>query len=103
MNLHLNCVAYIDDIQIPHTFYSFEDSNNKWYVRKIAVNGGVEDKILAIPIQNHTGTTLATSIKSKLYSKFGSGVFTCTYNERKGAITFSITTTDDFMIMTDDD
>ena len=33
MQLPDNCVCYIDDIVIPHTWYSIEDFNNKLYVR----------------------------------------------------------------------
>ena len=103
IQLPANCVCYVDDIQIPHSWYSIEDFNNKMYFRHL-VSAVQTDKILSITIQNHTGTTLATSIKSQLDVAYGSGVYDVTYNDRKGTLTVSTgqaNTT--FMIITDKD
>ena len=99
-----NAICFVDDIIIPHSWYNIEDYNNKMYVRQLNDNGSVDDRILTIPTQNHTGQTLAAAIKSQLQSAFGSGMYNAVYNERKGTITITEATANvTFMIFTDDD
>lgn len=99
-----NAICFVDDIIIPHSWYSIEDYNNKMYVRQLNLNGTVDDRILTIPTQNHTGQTLAAAIKSQLQSAFGSGMYNAVYNERKGTITITEATANvTFMIFTDDE
>ena len=99
-----NAICFVDDIIIPHSWYSIEDYNNKMYVRQLNDNGSVDDRILTIPTQNHTGQTLAAAIKSQLQSAFGSGMYNAVDNERKGTITITEATANvTFMMFTDDD
>ena len=57
-----NCVCYIDDIVIPHTWYTIEDFNNKLYVREYDTGVFITGRILTIPSQNYTGDLLASAI-----------------------------------------
>ena len=50
-----NCVCYIDDIIIPHTWYTVEDFNTKCYVREYDSGVFITDRILTIAGQNYTG------------------------------------------------
>ena len=97
------CVCFIDDIIIPHTFYTIESYNCKLYFReKLAPGDTITDVILNISQQNHTGTSLASSIKSILDATFGSNNYNCTYNSTRGTITISrIDTNRTFIVFTD--
>ena len=106
ISLPNNCVCYIDDVIIPHSFFSVEDYNNRLFFRQLLANGSQINNIIFLLAQNHTGVTLAASIKSGLDSAFGSNVFTCVYNERKGTLTITLTTAssgETFVMMSDDD
>ena len=104
ISLPNNCVCYIDDVIIPHSFFTVEDYNNKLYFRKLLTNGSQVDKIITIPVQNHTGVTIAAAIKSGLDAAFGSAEFTCVYNERKGTLTITLNISGEtFLIFSDDD
>ena len=98
-----NTFCYIDDVQIPHTWYSIEDYNNKIYFQQDNI-GVITNKILVLTIQNHTGTNLATNIQNLLNTEFGGGSYVVTYNSNKGTIT--ITSQDAgrlFQMFTDDE
>ena len=79
-----NSVFYVDDIAIPHSWYSVEDFNNKLYV--CVFNGtspGVPvgntfSYIITLTNGNYTGTELASEINSKFASNIGGG-YTCVY------------------------
>ena len=83
-----NCYCYIDDVQIPHTWYSVEDFNNKLYFQQDNA-GIVTNKILTLSIQNHTGTSLASNLQSLLNTEFGGGSYVVAYNTNKGTITIT--------------
>ena len=101
-----NCVCYIDDIIIPHTWYTIENFNNKLYIREYDTTGSPAttiDKTLIIPSQNYSGSLLAAAIKTSLDLHFTTSVYTVSYLERKGTITISTTTTNKtFIILSDD-
>ena len=58
-----NCNCYIDDIQIPHTWFSVEGYNNKLYLQMFNQQTNSSDHYFVIPLtaQNHTGLTLANN------------------------------------------
>ena len=98
-----NCVCFIDDIIVPHSWYSIEDYNNRLYIRQLDIGGTADDRIITIASQNHTGQTLAAAIKSGLEAAFGAGTYNAVYNERKGTITITTSQANTtFMIVTDD-
>ena len=86
-----NCVCYIDDVQIPHTWYSVEDYNNKLYMQVFS-NGLSADRwfyIVPLTPGNHNGTSLATNIQDMLRLYFPSYNFGANYSASKGNITIN--------------
>ena len=97
------CVCYIDDIIIPHTWYTVEDFNNKLYVREYDSGVFITDRILTIAGQNYTGELLASAIKTALDVAFTTTTYTVTYMPRKGTIKIETSTANrSFMILDDD-
>jgi hypothetical protein len=88
IHLPLNCIAYIDDIQIPHTWYNVSPSNNKLYIR---INTGalVGDYIITLDTKNYTVAELATDLNSKFASTIPNNTVTCSHNVRKSTITIT--------------
>ena len=88
IHLPLNCIAYIDDIQIPHTWYNVSSSNNKLYVR--LKNGTtVLDNIIQLDVKYYAVSELATDLNAKLAAAISNSNLTCTHNVRKSTITFT--------------
>ena len=87
IHLPLKCVAYIDDIQIPHTWYNVSDTNNKLYVRSINPSYVQNDQIITMDSKNYTLALLASDLNTKLNAVFSSNL-SCTANERRGTISF---------------
>ena len=88
IHLPLNCIAYIDDIQIPHTWYNISSSNNKLYVRM--KNGTtVLDNIIQLDVKYYAVSELATDLNAKLAAAISNSNLTCTHNVRKSTITFT--------------
>ena len=63
-----NTVVYVDDVAIPHSWYTVEDFSSKLYVRIYsgAGGGGYADYILTLTKQVYNGQTCATELASKL-------------------------------------
>ena len=98
-----NCVCFIDDIIVPHSWYSIEDYNNRLYIRQLDIGGTADDRTITLASQNPTGQTLAAAIKSELEAAFGAGTYNAVYNERKGTITITTSQANTtFMSVTDD-
>jgi len=89
------CCVYIDDIQIPHTWYSVEAYNNKFYMQM----QGFYFMVRLTP-QNHTGISLASDMQTSL-SIFPAFGFTVAYSTGKGTITINSTTDKPFKFLTD--
>jgi len=86
-----NCCCYIDDVQIPHTWFSVEDYNNKLYMQVFS-NGLSADRwfyIVPLTPGNHNGTSLATNIQDMLRLYFPSYNFGANYSASKGNITIN--------------
>ena len=101
-----NCVAYIDDIIIPHTWRTVEEFNNKIYMREYDTTIGLltDDRILTIPSQNYTGELLATAILAQINANYSSSNYTCEYKPRKGTIVIQVTDANkSFLILSDDE
>ena len=96
------CVAFIDDIIIPHAWYSVENYNNKLYFRRVIRNTSTDavesftDHIFALTVQNHTGDTVANNIKALLNDNFGANQFDVVYNARRNTITITSQTPGQF-------
>ena len=87
IHLPLKCVAYIDDIQIPHTWYNVTDTNNNLYIRSLDPSNVQNDHLITIVPKNYTLALLASDLNTKLNAVFN-GNLNCTVNERRGTISF---------------
>lgn len=95
------CVCYIDDIIIPHSWYTIETGmNDKLYIRH-ATGGTFTEHVLIIPGQNYSGEGLKTAIQSVFNAAFAN-IYTVTYQERKGTIEIQCTSSHSFKIMSDE-
>ena len=68
------CYAYLDEICIPHSFYTIESGiNNKFYIHISNNNANVnlrpmEYYVITIPSKTYTGASLASAINNELTS-----------------------------------
>ena len=95
-----NTVCYIDDICIPHSWYTIEDYNNKLYVDATLQDFSLTSAVLTIPEGNYTATNLASTLQPVLQTMFLNENYTATYNTARGTIT--ITANRSFRIFTDE-
>ena len=65
LDLPDNTVCYIDDISIPHSWWSVENNNNKLYVETQS-----NYTIFVVPSGNYTGVSLATALQTLLQTRF---------------------------------
>ena len=98
-----NTIFYVDDVCIPHTWYTIEAGvNDKLYVRTI-LNSANTDYILTLTAQNYSGSQLKVEIDAKIRTLifFGSALVpTVSYNSQTQKISLSIAG-HDCKIMTD--
>ena len=99
LDLPDNTTCWIDDISIPHTWYSVENFNSNLYVRVIGT--GNTDKRINLSQKNYTGSTLATELQTKLSAAF-TETFTVTYTSSTGTLNITIST-NNFIIYTEDE
>ena len=99
LDLPDNTVCYIDDISIPHTWYTIEDYNNQFYIETNNPDFTLSASILTIASCNYTATSLATTLNTILQIRSPNDNCSCVYNISVGTITISSTM--DFRIMTD--
>ena len=83
-----NTVCYVDDAFIPHSYFNADSNNNLLYVRQLNdINNIITDIPVAISANNHTVSTLLSSIQSALDTKFGASQMTVTFDSRKLSLT----------------
>ena len=88
IDLPNNVACYIDDIVIPHCWYSIESFNNKLYFQEHdTLVDTYKERILTLTSQNYSGTSLATAISNALSGASLTATYTVTYNTTKGTIT----------------
>ena len=100
-----NTVYFIDDVCIPHSWYSIEKNvNDKLYVFIKNKTYPAEDIrniqiIITIPYGNYSGADLATELQTEL-----AALLVVSYNARRNNITITTAFNDqEFKIMTDND
>ena len=94
LDLPDNTYCYIDDICIPHTWYTVEDFNNTLYiVVKRWINYGTtyaapkhQGYALKLSNGNYTGLSLANEIQEILNATIPDLAFTCSYGIATGKI-----------------
>ena len=91
LDLPDNTFAFIDDICIPHSWYTIEEYNNKLYiVTNLTDSDGYNfynTFALEIPIGNYNGPSLATAIQEELQYAEPTHNFIVVYNSNRGSIT----------------
>ena len=92
LGLHENTVCYIDDISVPHIWYTIEENlNNTLYNITTKMNTGIptwyHSLALEIPSGNYTGSSLALALQAELQFAEPDHQFVCTYNAARGNIT----------------
>ena len=83
LDLPDNTVCYIDDISIPHSWWSIEN-NNKLYVETQS-----NYTIVVVPSGNYTGVSLASALQTLLQTRFAGQDFQCVYQPSKGSLTIT--------------
>lgn len=100
-----NSVFYVDDIAIPHSWYSVEDFNNKMYVCAYdgasagSSPGNTYSYIITLSNGNYTGTDLASEIAAKFASVVGSG-YNCFYLSKTNTLQIGTSNPQKFKILT---
>ena len=61
LDLGGNAVCYIDDISIPHTWYTIENYTNQLYI-ETANNSVANASVLTVPNGNYTASGLSTAL-----------------------------------------
>ena len=94
-----NSVFYIDDISIPHSWYTVEENiNDQLYIfitpkEPDQDNSGVLHKIVKIDAGNYTGADIATELLSKIGLAINSNtrpnILQVSFNARKNTIAIS--------------
>ena len=108
------CKAYIDEIAIPHSFYTIESGiNDKFYIHTSNTNTNVNLRplnyyVITIPSKTYTGAELATEISVVLASVLNgtayAGGLTATYVANTQSITIATTYADmTFKVLTESD
>ena len=101
-----NTVFYVDDIAIPHSWWTVEDFNNKLYMCAYSgtspgsVPGNTYSIIITLTNGNYTGNELASEITAKLHSNVNN-YYNCYYLSKTN--TLQIATSDNnhkFKILT---
>ena len=70
LDLGENTVCYIDDIPIPHSWYTIENCNNKLYIENTQEDLSLSASVLSIPSGNYTASNLASTLQSVLQVMF---------------------------------
>ena len=101
-----NTVCYIDDISIPHTWYTIEENlNNTLYIVTTIIEPGVptcyKTLALEIPSGNYTGSSLALALQTELQFAEPGHEFVCIYNPTAGSITIRSENVSLFSILSD--
>ena len=99
-----NTVCYIDDISIPHSWYTIEDFNNKLYIQRTYGGMVIDGTVITIPIGNYNASRLASTINDLVQKRYTTEFYpddemTCTYDNARGTI--KITATFNFQILSD--
>ena len=99
-----NTVCYIDNISIPHSWYTIEDLNNKLYIQRTYGGFRIGGTVITIPIGNYNASRLASTINDLVQQRYTDSNYpddemTCTYDNARGTI--KITATFEFQILSD--
>ena len=99
-----NAVCYIDDISIPHSWYTIVDFNNKLYIQRTYGGMRTDGTVITIPTGNYNASRLASTVQDLVQQRYTDTNYfddekTCTYDNARGTI--KITATFEFQILFD--
>ena len=105
INLPDTCVCFVDDVILPVSWYSIDENNTNLYVRRFRDLEQVQfvDRIVPIEVSNHTPDTLTDAVQAALNTKFGTGVFSVSYDTRKLELSITAETQSEIKTFTDDE
>ena len=83
------CVVYVDNVSIPHSWYSVDAWNNSLYIAEFGSSFSVRK--VTIPSNNYTATTLRLGIQTALNFQRPSGIgaYTVAYTASTNKIAIS--------------
>ncbi len=86
-----NTKFFIDDVSIPHSWYSVEENiNDKFYIEIVNTDtSAISHKIINIVSRNYTGISLATYLEDQISVLFND-VFVITYSESENTISIEV-------------
>ena len=89
LDLPDNTVCYIDDISIPHSWYTIEDFNNKLYNQRTYGGFRIDGTVISIPIGNYNASRLASTINDSVQQRYTDTNYpddemSCTYDSARG-------------------
>ena len=99
LDLSDNTVCYIDDISIPHTWYTIETYNNQLYI-ETTNNSITNATIIILPDGNYTASGLAITMALLLQTGFPEICFSYNYNNNVGTIKITSSSDSRFRILT---
>ena len=92
-----NMLCQIDEVSIPHSWYSINDPNKKYFGHQIFppnVGAGATYRKIPIPAGNYTASQLTTELETQLNNHFDTGdrpdTYTVRYNATKNKIRISV-------------
>ena len=78
------CVAFINGIIIPVSWYNIDEDNKYIYVRRLQyLTNTKTNRILPTEVSNHTTDTLNDAVQEAINRAFSTGVFSVSYVERQ--------------------
>ena len=70
LDLPDNTVCHIDDVSIPHTWYTIESYNNQFYIEGTAPDLTLIGTISSVPVGNYTASSLAAILDTLSQTHF---------------------------------
>ena len=91
-----NAIFYVDDVCIPHNWYTVEAGvNDKLYFRTQFANGGiVADYVITLASKNYNGVQFAAEVQSKISAITGGAATTCTYDAQTKQMSVNVANLD---------
>ena len=100
LDLSDNTVCCIDDIPIPHAWYTIESYNNQLYI-ETTDNSITNTTVIIPPNGNYTASSWAVKLTLLLQTRFTEIGFSCDYNNNVGTIELIISSDSQLRILTD--
>ena len=91
----------IDNISIPHTWYTTETYNNQLYI-ETTNNSITNATIITLPNGNYTAPSLAITVTLLLQTRFPDIGCSCNYSNNVGTVNITHSSDSQFGILTDD-